>query len=195
MTESSCAEVFQSGLRGRELQAEIDARFPGFTCEQCSVSPFSPGPVAATEKVIFLTIHPIHYDQETGVLSPVAFEQLTKNDLSLLRTAIATANEVDAVRSKLLGLGRVPRSIDWCCRVEVTAIRSCLDAKGRTLGVYDTALENSRAHASVFVRKDLLETPGDRLRARQMALAIFEPGLTPLGEIDLSANEQSELNK
>jgi hypothetical protein len=180
-----CVEVFSSGLDGIALQIEVDKRFPEFVCEECSISGFSPGKVESGESVVFLTIHPIHYDPKTGLLSPVAFEQLTRNDLSLLRQKHTTRGEFDLVLSSLAGRGsgKIERSIDHCCLVKVDAIRGAKDEDGRVFGVYDTAIEELPAHASVFVRKDYLNDKAGKLEARRLALSIFEPHLALVDDV------------
>ena len=185
MSCAECRQIFASGLEGVDLQIAIDSEFPNFACEKCSISEYSPGRVQANEQVVFLTIHPIYYDEKTGVLSPIAFLQLTKSDLSVLRRRHATIAEFDDVRSKLASGGskKVERSVEWCCVVQVSTIRKADDANGRTLGVYDTALEPLPSHASVFVRKDFFESTEKRLEARRLALSIFEPNLVRLDTI------------
>lgn len=182
MSCADCCEVFSSGLKGVPLQIEIDTRFPSFECEDCSISEHSPGKVEQGEKVVFLTIHPIHFDHVTGVLSPVAFEQLTRNDLSLLRHSHAKRVEFDHVLTRLVsgGSGTVERSVEQCCLVEVAEIRSVEDQGNRVFGIYDTAIEDLPAHASVFVRKDFLGDKAGRLEARRLALSVFEPQLISL---------------
>ncbi len=193
MSCAECRGVFASGLEGLPLQIQVDTRFPHFTCEECSVSQHSPGRVESDEQVVFLTIHPIHYDEKTGVLSPNAFQQLTRNDLSVLRRRHATSRELNEVRATLVSRGskNVERSVEWCCVVDVSIIRQTEDAKGRTLGVYDTALEPLPSHASIFVRKDFLECDTSRLEARRLALSIFERNLVSLATIapDLATAE------
>ena len=194
MSCAECPEVFSSGLEGVALQIEVDTRFPNFECEGCSISGYSPGKVEPGENVIFLTIHPIHYDDKTGVLSPVAFEQLTKNDLSLLRQVHATRDQFDDVLSALVNRGseKVGRSVDQCCLLSVDAIRATEDTAGRVFGVYDTAIEKLPAHASVFVRKDYLSDKGTRLEARRLALTVFEPHLVPVATVRSSAEPSDE---
>jgi hypothetical protein len=180
---ADCLALFSSGLEGTALQIEVDTRFPEFQCELCSVSEHSPGKIEESEKVVFLTIHPIHYDEITGTLSPIAFEQLTKNDLSVLRHTYAKQEEYERVLSSLTSRGKVERSVDRCCLVDVESIREVTDGKSRVFGIYDTAIEPLPAHASVFVRKDYLDQRSSRLEARRLALSIFEPQLTNLAEV------------
>lgn len=177
--------LFNSGLEGQALQVEVDTQYPDFKCEECSVSPHSPGPVITDELLIFLTIHPIHYDHETGLLSPIAFEQLTRNDLSVLRQSYSTLEQIEAVRNRLLelGAGKIERSISWCSVAATRKIREHSDETGRTMGVYDRALEHLSAHASVFVRKDFLHNRSSRQEVRLIAHSIFSVGVTPLEHV------------
>lgn len=192
MNCAECRELFASDFSGIELQIEVDTRFPNFACEDCSVSEHSPAKIEPDESVAFLTIHPIHYDEKTGTLSPIAFQQLTKNDLSVLRLAYATSSEFDFVASTLAtgGSGKIPRSVERCCVVDVILIRAVKDESGRVFGVYDTAIEKQRAHASVFVRKDYLDK-SKRLEARRLALALFGSNIVPLEIVRPAAHAQA----
>ena len=193
MSCAECRQIFASGLEGVDLQIAIDSKFPNFACEECSISEYSPGTVHADEHIVFLTIHPIHYDEKTGVLLPIAFQQLTKNDLSVLRRHHATIAEFDIVRSQLTygGSKKVERSVEWCCVVQVSTIRAAEDPNGRTLGLYDTALEPLPSHASVFVRKDFLDSAEKRLEARRLALSIFAPNLVRLDTVMIDSTTPS----
>lgn len=183
----SCAEVFQSGLTGIALQVCVDEKFPRFQCEKCQVSSYSPGPVVDEEKLVFLTIHPIHFDQETGTLSAIAFEQLTRNDLSMLRRN-HFEYDLPTTLAGLQSLGKGDRSIDFCCVVRADEIRDRADESGRVLGVYDTALPDKKSHASIFVRKDYLGDKAARQRARLIAHKLFKDRMRRLADLGIGSD-------
>lgn len=159
----SCLECFnESGLEGRELQRFVDAQHPEFGCEKEPVSPHSPGPVTDEERVAFILIDPLHYDKERDVVVPDAFQELTKRDLSTLRVGHATQAEANATREELIQRGEarvIPqlRQVNEVCVAAVSELRTANDGNKRLLGVYDTALERVRSHASIFTRGDVLD--------------------------------------
>jgi len=180
-----CLETFQSGLEGLALQAEVDTRFPSFRCEKCKVSPYSPGPVADGENLIFLAIHPIHFDEKTNTLAPLAFEQLTRNDLSLLRHEYC-CDDLPQTVEQLRSGGAADRSIELCVVLQASEIRQIKDANGRVLGVYDTALSDRMSHASLFVRKDYLADKAARQRARMIVHRTFKDRIRQLQEVSVT---------
>lgn len=179
-----CLAAFQQ-YPSKGLQQHVDEHFPGFACEQCKVSDHSPGPVENHEQIVFMTVHPNHYDDQTGVLSPIAFEQLTRNDLSVLRHAHAKSEEYQSVRSMLKngGSNATNRAVDKCCVVPVEEVRGATDVNGRILGVYDTALPDIPSHASLFVRRDYLANSSARLQARYVVLSIFRKHLADIEQV------------
>ena len=182
--QNPCLKAFQiCGEKGREFQRFLDERWPGFSCECSSVSPYSSGTVANGEDVVRLVIHPIHYDN--GKLTATAFEDLTNYDLSVFRVQKSKRQEVEKTRNELVarGLSKNPptvRMIDLVCRAAVSDIRQKVDSNGRMLGVYDTALESCTGHASVFSRSDLLSDRRSRFQARQIAYQIFSARIDSL---------------
>ncbi len=179
-----CAELFcESGFQGRQLQILVDKASPGFGCEKEKCSPFSPGPVQDEEEVAFLLINPLHYDEVRGVVVPSAFQELTNRDLSVLRLAHTTRDEAQKTRDELVARGadRIPpqlRTVSEVCIAKVSELRAPLPAHGRLLGVFDTALEDKKSHASIFtteaalndkrLRKTLRERVHKVMTARQL---------------------------
>lgn len=160
----TCLECFcESGLDGRELQKLVDQIFPSFSCEEERCSQFSPEPVRNDEELAFILINPLHYDDARNVIVPEAFVELTKRDLSTLRLSHATPSEAEAVRDQLIkrGSDQIPpklRLVNEVCIASVSDIRSELESGTRLLAVYDTAIEEIPAHASIFTSREVLES-------------------------------------
>ena len=181
-----CLELFcEGGLSGTSLQIRVDCEFPGFACERECCSPFSPGPVADDEQLAFLLINPTHYDEERRVVVPNAFRELTTRDLSTIRLAHATKEEVVETRGELVerGLARSQdRVIEEVCVGRVAELRAPLNQEGRILGVFDTALERKPAHASVFTTAACLKDPHKRKLLRERVHSVMTQRLVPLAE-------------
>jgi hypothetical protein len=174
-----CFELFcESGFQGRQLQILADQLYPFFACESEPCSPFSPGPVNDNEDVAFLLINPMHYDEQRDVVVPSAFLELTQRDLSVLRLSFATKEEATEVKRELIARGenRIPprmRTIEEVCIAKVADLRSPLEQYGRLLGVFDTALETKRSHASIFTTEAALKTGKLRKIARERVHAVM----------------------
>ena len=92
---TSCRELFtSSGLSGTALQAAVEIQFPNGDCEQVTVSPYSPGPVADEETLTRLVFHPIHIHPTTGAPTSMAFADAWSSDLSVFREDKATDQEI-----------------------------------------------------------------------------------------------------
>ncbi|NUQ19287.1 MAG: hypothetical protein HOP95_12725 [Sphingomonas sp.] len=177
---SSCVECFfYSGLTGKALQIFADQEHPNFACEAEVCSPHSPAPVADEEKLALLIIDPTHIDKTRGEITPDAFGELTKRDLSVLRVRHATRAEAEATREELVqrGAQKTPpelRLVDEVCIARAERIRGARIDGTRILAVYDTALEGKPAHASVFTN-ELGLTSGKRMRKqiREACYSVF----------------------
>lgn len=183
----SCIESFaRTDLVKREFPIFIDKNHPAFSCETCSVSAHSPGPVSSEEKLSFLVIHPIHFDAGTGTLVPAAFDQVIHRDLSTIRIDHAPESEIRATRQKLLDRGvasgaKLERAVSKCCIVDADVIRNVTDTLGeRAVGVYDTGIEDSPHHASIMTTAKVLESRAERMALRLKIFGIFRAGLQNL---------------
>lgn len=180
----SCLECFcKSGLTGSALQKFVDEQHPNFECEKESCSIFSPYPVSQDEQLAFILIDPLHYDQVRGIIAPDAFQELTRRDLSTLRVRVATPSQADAIRDQLVMRGSAvedqSRSVNEVCFATVEDIRSAADGDGRYFAVYDTALANIPAHASIFTRSEAFENRLTRKKVRQKIHEIFTKHRVP----------------
>ncbi len=175
----TCQSIFTDPLlQGPALQDAVHANFPDGDCEHVSISPHSPGPVDDAELLTRLVVHPIHYDR--GIVSPMAFQDATTIDLSVFREAIATDAEIQLSIDEIRALGetRVPPQERLISLVMQASAKDVRAAKFESDGgwmcrVYDTAVLEKPAHASVFtptvarkgsaqrqVRKELLRIFG-----------------------------------
>jgi hypothetical protein len=156
----------------------VDQFHADFVCEAGRCSSFSPEPIQDDEEVAFILIDPLHYDEQRGVVVPAAFQELTNRDLSTLRVTHATRSEADSTRDELIqrGKDRIPprlRLVNEVCVAAVAEIRGVVKDGVRLLGVYDTALEDVPAHASIFTRTDVLDSKKLRMIVRSQINEIF----------------------
>lgn len=172
----SCRALFEPYVRGDgEIYAELEAKFPGHACENQTCSEFSPGPVAGDEQVIFLLVDPVHVDTERGI-TPGAFDELLRRDLSVIRRRFVSVGELRRTRQRLIdrGLEKTPpqlRMVDLACSTSVDDIRARQVDGHQAFGVYDTALPDQVAHASIFVH---LSDKASKLRRKQYRSQIYE---------------------
>lgn len=175
----SCIEVFaREGMSGCDLQIAVNNEHPNFECEFCRCSEHSPGPVKDEEEVLFLLINPTHFDESTGTLHPIAFQEVHNRDLSLVRREHAGDTLIDFVRNQIVSrsMQKVPpqyRYVNQGAIAKVEDIRNLRDSTGRLFSVYDTALHDNHAHASVFTRNDILQSKPGKMIARQSLWGIF----------------------
>lgn len=172
----SCLKLFECGqYEGRTLQIEVDNSFPEFVCESETCSSHSPGIVEDDERLAFLLIEPIHFDDQTGQISPDAFQEVTNRDLSLLREKYCTVEMAEETRALL----RIPRKPDQQRYVEkvtittATLVRQTTIEGKRVICVYDTAIENNPSHASIFTTSEILSSGAGRKKIRRICHALF----------------------
>lgn len=139
------------------MQRLVDDTHPKFVCELEQCSPHSPGVIANDETVAFLLINPIHFDQQRNTVTPDAFNELFKRDLSVIRQSYASADEVERTRESLIerGANQIPpktRLINEVLIADVEQLRSLELDGSRIVAVYDTALHDKPAHASLFTQ-------------------------------------------
>lgn len=191
----NCLETFALCGAGKDTAAEcIDDAHPGFYCENETCSPYSDGPVNDDENVAFLLISPNHYDVVSGMLLPSAFREITKRDLSVVRIDRADNSEVNQTIAKIVarGLGKTstsPRQITKACIAKTVDIRNLKIESQRVVGVLDTALEDSRNHASLFTNRVCKENK--QLRARLISL-VYD--LMSQKEVDLPVENKFYLS-
>jgi len=69
-------------------------QFPHCTCEQHSVSPYSPGIVQDEECLVRLIFSPTHFNEQTGKLKPFAFFDCKDKGLSVNRMQYTSVEEL-----------------------------------------------------------------------------------------------------
>ena len=100
----------------------------------------SPGPVSSFETLArFVADH--DYDNETGTVKPSLFSHAGTNGMSVTRIERAGQNGLAHQQKDKGYLGYVTASC--------AAIRGLLLGSDRAFAVYDTALDENRAHADV----------------------------------------------
>ena len=174
-------------MEGKDLQKHVDEFHPNFSCEGSVCSVHSPGPVADDETLAFILIHPNHYDPVRDVVTIEAFQELTRRDLSTLRSALATKDEAISTRDDLVARGqqKIPpkeRMVNEVCTASVAEIRAQTDGERRLLGVYDTALEKVRSHASIFTRGDVFDYNLLRKKVRNRIHETFTKNRMPFNK-------------
>jgi len=167
----NCVEAFESCSNCPDHVACLEHLKPIFVCELEICSVHSPGPVEQDELVCFFLIHPIHFDPVRETLHPIAFQELTVRDLSVIRQKGATRADADALADRLGKTGEQNtspqrREVTLACRAPASEIRSLLIDGARAFAVYDTAITDNIWHASIYARSDLRGSSKQRKRAR-----------------------------
>lgn len=186
----SCCQTFESA-DGVDRQRLVCQQHPDWVCENEPCSPHSPGCVGDDESLIFLIINPTHFDEVTGQLSTIAFQEVHNRDLSVLRESKTTSKELRVTVEELIerGMQRVPpqcRTIELFARALASSVREQVDADhARLFAVYDTALPDKRGHASVFTRKDVIDSKSKRAIARRKLHALFSSDVNQISNLKL----------
>lgn len=184
---NNCLDLFEgSGLSGAELRERVDGTCPNFMCERELCSSYSPGPVTDEENIAFLLINPLHYDN--GKVVPVAFQELTNRDLSVIRVSHAQPEDIHSTRDKLvqIGLNKIPpkmRAIDEACVASVNEIRSIQADGARIIGVYDTAIPDNNAHASLFACSNFSKEKKNRMALRNKVWSVFSKSVVKYDQL------------
>ncbi len=133
-------------MRLRELAGVLD-------WENLTASRHSPGVVNSDESVLRLAFHPIHFDSESQSLKPSAVSDVKDKGLSVDRLRYASREgciETGRLRAaRATEAGRQPRGVHAVSTLRVKDVRSVVTQGERSFAVYDTALEDNRAHADV----------------------------------------------
>lgn len=178
----------ESGFQGSGLQRLVDKLHPDFECERSICSPFSPGVVRGDEEIIFLLVNGTHYDEVRGELAPVAFQELYKRDLSVLRKSHLTATQLSLTIEQLVERGSrktppVHRKVEFACSVIVDDLRAIVVNGAQKYAVYDTALPDKTAHASIFPRASIIGIKPAQSQARADMLNVFKNNVFRIDEL------------
>ena len=118
-----------------------------------SASVHSPGLVENDETIGRLHFEPTHLDPDTKSLKPPALDDFGSHGLSVTRYKYRKFDEF--VSAGILLAGDIarrqakPRALAATSDVNVAEIRQLLHEGSRSLGVFDVAYEDDRAHAEV----------------------------------------------
>ena len=169
----SCLETFLLCQIDNKTTAEcLDFLCPDFGCELDICSPFSPGIVSDHERLLFLLINPTHYDAQRRTVVPDAFRELVNRDLSVIRIDVGTKEDVAKTIGKLIeaGVQKNPpqaREVSEGCVVTTGDLRKVKIDGRRVFAIYDTALSDIQAHASIFTSS--VQRSSSQLRKRVVA--------------------------
>lgn len=170
---SACKETFRPYVDGvGEFDYDhFEGTHPELCCELETCSEYSAGRIESGEEVAFLLVDPGHIDPVTGVVTPDAFDELFRRDLSIIRTALSSVGELEYTKDLLVqrGLAKNPpqdRAIDLVSIVSAEKIRDIKLDGERALGLYDTALPLQKAHGSVIARQYVKKSKLNRKKIR-----------------------------
>lgn len=168
------------------LQDAVFQHYPDGECEVVSVSESSPGRVLDDETLTRLIIHPIHYDPQQNLVSPMAFQDATTLDLSLFREGHATDDELKLAAGEIAETGKsreIPqvRGVSMIMQASAHAIRALtFDKTGKRMCfVYDTAEPTKPSHASVFTPPNARKGSGQREVRRKLLELFVKTQLAP----------------
>ncbi len=121
-------------------------------CEKESVSKYSPSAVQDDEDLIRQIYSPIHVDEETGRLKPLAFEQASSLGMSVNRKNYISREELEEKIAKKLKNdeeGGKKRTIKGVVIAKCSDIRSLKQEEKRLFCIYDTAGSKDKSHADI----------------------------------------------
>lgn len=190
----ACKETFRPYVEGEELDyKKFENAHPDFCCELETCSDYSVGCISDEEEIAFLLVDPGHFDEVTGVVTPDAFGELFRRDLSVIRTACSTEAEIDHTKELLIQRGRdrnppQDRSVELVSVTSARNIRGVVLDEERALGLYDTALPEQNAHASVIARQAVISTKLNRKRIRQIFHSLMTGTIIGYGDYKLKVS-------
>lgn len=183
----TCAETFanyeEAGFAERLAKEQVHC-----ACEPEHCTWKSPGPVDDGEIIMFMLINPTHFDKDTGTLAPVAFQEVHKRDLSVLREQFVDLGQINQTINEIIdrGASRVPpaeRKVDYLARAKVDMIREETLDERRLFAIYDTALPAKRAHASIFADPEVYQSKASQAKARRRLHQIFSSNVISTAKI------------
>lgn len=121
-------------------------------CEEYSVSNYSPGTVQDDEYVIRQIYSPIHIDEETGRLKPLAFEDASSRGMSVNRKNHISKEELEEKIAKKLKIDENKGKKRTCKGVaiaECSDIRAIKHQEIKSFCIYDTATDKDKSHADI----------------------------------------------
>jgi hypothetical protein len=178
----NCREFFNGNVENTEL-CKVLQKEPLETqieWESETASEHSPMPVSDDEQLVRYWINPIHFDVQTGILKPTAFDEATRYGLSVNRLKYVAIEDVRVVaqvrvdqwthaNSEKLARTLIGYSSFSASEVRATQTAAPLPLR-RALGVYDTASLDDISHADVCqIAPDAQGGRSARFQMRELA--------------------------
>jgi hypothetical protein len=158
MSSGRCKEIFSSAQAGAcPCCSAVTSEFPGFECENSSVSTYSPGTVADFETVRRLVFSPLHVDPH-GAFTPAAFHDALDKGASVDRAMHCSEADSHSRGASKEAVKRAQGNADVAyvgfasaSVAEIRAIRATAQAgfERRVFGVYDSGIQENAAHADL----------------------------------------------
>lgn len=156
---------------------DINSVAPSCTCEEYSMSFFSPGVVQSNEHVALFIFDPIFKLSKDGKAKPNAFSHVKSKGRSVQRHDIATNDELISFTNNFLKDkgDRVWKGVLLASCDVIRAIK-LHDSINRSLCVYDTAEKDNPAHAEIGQSQYVIEE-ADSNELRYELLKAFNEGV------------------
>lgn len=123
---------------------------PKCCCETTmSFSKYSPGIVENKELVCRICVDPIFWNSEKGTPLPDAFFDISKKGMSVWREEHLKAGELEKLENDRVN-AKPGRRKGGIVRCSVSALREGVMDGQRAFCIYDTASEDTPAHADIF---------------------------------------------
>ncbi|MBP0018952.1 MAG: hypothetical protein J7647_15565 [Cyanobacteria bacterium SBLK] len=145
----NCSDILTAPSKCKFVQTND----PECNCETVSVSSYSPKIVGDEERLIRQIYSPIHIDEETGTIKPLAFDDVENKGMSVNRQAYCSKEELfEKVQYKLnldkqRGKTRTFFGAIFAICSDIRSIKT--DDNRRAFCVYDTANQNNVSHADI----------------------------------------------
>ncbi len=166
----SCSEIYTVTSNRCKFAQQND---PQCNCETVSVSQYSPGVIEDNEILIRQIYSPIHIDEQTGKILPLAFLDAQDKGMSVNRKTYSSLNELNQkVEYKLnldqaRGKDRDFQGVICATCQDVRAIKTNDNLKA--FCVYDTGNRNDISHADIC-QTTSSRVEGSRIRSKLRAI-------------------------
>lgn len=153
----ACRAFFEANHGSPRLVELLQAEPNRVAWETLTASKYSPGVVTSDERLSRIVISPTHVDRETGEIKPTEFFQDAR-DKGCSTDRLAFCSLEDSIKlgeKRALAWNRAnPHAITQrqavaSVSLDVVRLRAIVAGGVRAYGVYDTALEEHKAHADI----------------------------------------------
>jgi hypothetical protein len=162
----NCADL-NSATRGSDDRVGLIAdAAPDCACEKECVSSHSPGPVQHDETIVRMVCAPIHVQTKKPELKPSFFNHAFTRGMSAQRLEKASDEEIATWVNRFVSADAERAWLGYVVAPTrgIREVRSP-DSDEQGFCVYDTALEDNRAHVDVCASRRIIEE-ADRVEAR-----------------------------